>query len=79
MCVTFYPRVSLLDADADSQMVFLIDLPRKAEGSANEPENMFLQELKHFMLASGFHANIISKLDEWDFSQTSDMAFVHTM
>jgi predicted DNA-binding protein (UPF0278 family) len=59
--------------------VFLIDLPRKAEVLANVPDTMFLQELKHFMMASGIHSNVVSKLDEWDFRKTSDMAFVHTM
>ncbi|RMJ22803.1 hypothetical protein PHISP_06325 [Aspergillus sp. HF37] len=57
--------------------VFLIDLPRKADqGSTNTP---FYEELVHFLRASTLHENIIAKLDQFDFSKTAHLAFVHTI
>lgn len=70
---------SPFETDIGYQVVFLIDLPRKPQGSADTSSPPFLEELKYFMKASKFHDNIIAKLGDFDFSQTADYAFVHTM
>lgn len=60
------------------QSVFLIDLPRKTAESS-ETKTSFYEELVYFLKASTLHENIIAKLDNFDFSQTAHIAFVHTM
>jgi hypothetical protein len=39
----------------------------------------FQEDLAYFLRASTLHENIISRLDEYDFSQTSHIMLVHTM
>jgi hypothetical protein len=64
-------------ATNDWQTVFLIDLPKMA---APKPgETAFYEELVYFLKASDLHANIIRKLDSFDFSETKRYAFVHTV
>lgn len=60
------------------QSVFLIDLPRKTAGPS-EITTSFYEELVYFLKASTLHENIITKLDNFDFSQTAHIAFVHSM
>ncbi|KAF7174921.1 hypothetical protein CNMCM7691_005389 [Aspergillus felis] len=58
---------------------FLIDLPRKATTTAVSSKTAFQEDLIYFLKASTLQENIISKLDEYDFSQTSPIMLVHTM
>ena len=60
------------------QSVFLIDLPRKTAGS-KDSKVPFYEELVYFLKASTVNENIIAKLGNFDFSQTTHIAFVHTM
>lgn len=60
------------------QSVFLIDLPKRAEGPEVQ-RTLFHEELVYFLKASSLHENVISKLDDFDFSKTAQYAFVHTM
>ncbi|RYC59815.1 hypothetical protein CHU98_g6380 [Xylaria longipes] len=58
-------------------MVFLIDLPK-----ATESENqltMFGQELCYFLKSSGLDDSLVSSLSKYDFSETNQYRFVHTM
>ncbi|GFG02590.1 tyrosyl-DNA phosphodiesterase 1 [Aspergillus udagawae] len=58
---------------------FLIDLPRKATTTAVGSKTAFQEDLAYFLRASTLHENIISRLDEYDFSQTSHIMLVHTI
>ncbi|KAI1129584.1 tyrosyl-DNA phosphodiesterase-domain-containing protein [Nemania abortiva] len=58
-------------------MVFLIDLPM-AKQSVN-PMNMFGQELCYFLKASGLDESLIGSLSKYDFSETNQYRFVHTI
>jgi hypothetical protein len=60
------------------QSVFLIDLPEK-DGSTSDCSTSFYKDLVYFLKASTLHENIIRKLEDFDFSKTSQFAFVHTM
>ncbi|KAI1924108.1 hypothetical protein LOZ64_000850 [Ophidiomyces ophidiicola] len=60
-------------------MVFLIDLPRKQQAGANSTPTFFFTELVYFLRAQTIHANIVARLDEFDFSKTANYGFVHTM
>ena len=61
------------------QSVFLIDLPKKKDTASDTNATAFFEELTYFLKASALHENIISKLNLFDFSNTSHIAFVHTM
>ncbi|RHZ73398.1 hypothetical protein CDV55_109089 [Aspergillus turcosus] len=58
---------------------FLIDLPRKATTTSVGSTTAFQEDLVYFLRASTLHDNIISRLDEYDFSQTSHIMLVHTI
>ena len=62
-------------------MVFLIDLPRLDEPKATSRGELtcFAQELIHFVEAMGLERTIIDSLSHFDFSSTTDLAFVHTI
>lgn len=62
-----------------AQSVFLIDLPKKKESASHTVATAFFEELAYFLKASALNENIISKLNLFDFSSTSHIAFVHTM
>ncbi|KAH0556793.1 hypothetical protein GP486_005419 [Trichoglossum hirsutum] len=66
---------------SDRQMVFMIDLPRLTdEGVANiEDLTFFGEELVHFLQAMEIDKTVIKGLLKFDFRETSDLAFVHTM
>ncbi|KAI1738313.1 tyrosyl-DNA phosphodiesterase-domain-containing protein [Xylaria scruposa] len=58
-------------------MVFLIDLPL-----ATKPENqlsMFYQELCYFLKSSGLDESLVNSLSKYDFSETKQYRFVHTI
>ncbi|KAI0477003.1 tyrosyl-DNA phosphodiesterase-domain-containing protein [Xylaria cf. heliscus] len=58
-------------------MVFLIDLPL-----ATEPGNqltLFGQELCYFLKASGLDESLVNSLSKYDFSETNQYRFVHTI
>jgi hypothetical protein len=68
-------------------MVFLIDLPR-LENAATPHVNAarihgsnprFYTELVYFLQATGVGEKMVASLANYDFSKTSDIAFVHTM
>lgn len=60
-------------------MLFLIDLPRLAEGRRSESLTHFGKELFWFLQAQGLEQSIISSLHNFDFAGTEDLAFVHTI
>lgn len=72
------PSMELISQVLTRQSVFLIDLPRKTAGSGDS-KMPFYEELVYFLKASTVNENIIAKLDSFDFSQTTHIAFVHTM
>ncbi|KAE8148000.1 tyrosyl-DNA phosphodiesterase-domain-containing protein [Aspergillus avenaceus] len=59
--------------------VFIIDLPKKADPASEITKTAFYNELTYFLRATTLHANVISKLDNYDFSKTGNIAFVHTI
>ncbi|KAL7945716.1 tyrosyl-DNA phosphodiesterase I [Trichoderma barbatum] len=61
-------------------MVFLIDLPR-LESPATLPQRPtgFYTELVYFLQAAGVGDKMVASLSNYDFSKTSDIAFVHTI
>ncbi|KAL7912324.1 phospholipase D/nuclease [Trichoderma velutinum] len=62
-------------------MVFLIDLPRLEDPAAHPPQTPtgFYTELVHFLQATGVGEKMVASLSNYDFSKTSDIAFVHTI
>ncbi|KAL1868978.1 hypothetical protein Plec18167_007980 [Paecilomyces lecythidis] len=68
------------DVGVMENSVFLIDLPKKPDqASGQTQETPFYKDLVYFLSASALHANIISKLEAFDFSETAPFAFVHTI
>ena len=60
--------------------VFLIDLPRIAPTERNiKKRTVFQEELIYFLKAKGLMKTAVDSIDNFDFSATEDMAFVHTM
>ncbi|KAL6800522.1 hypothetical protein J3E68DRAFT_398461 [Trichoderma sp. SZMC 28012] len=62
-------------------MVFLIDLPRLEDPAASPPQTPtgFYTELVYFLQATGVGEKMVASLSNYDFSKTSDIAFVHTI
>lgn len=60
---------------------FLIDLPRLSEGTSVEPDQLteFGKELLNFVRAMGLHEKVVNSILKFDFSQTSHLAFVHSI
>ncbi|GFF59823.1 hypothetical protein IFM62136_04329 [Aspergillus lentulus] len=58
---------------------FLIDLPRKAATTSAGSKTAFEEDLVYFLRASTLDENIISRLDEFDFSQASHIMLVHSI
>ncbi|KJZ73359.1 hypothetical protein HIM_07153 [Hirsutella minnesotensis 3608] len=58
-------------------MVFLIDLPRKAEESTSQP-TLFQSELERFLRAMGVDEKMVCSLASYDFSRTASLGFVHS-
>ncbi|KAI9826233.1 MAG: hypothetical protein M1819_007400 [Sarea resinae] len=60
--------------------VYLIDLPRLAESErAKRKLTFFGEELLHFLEAEGLQEDVLQGVLKFDFSQTSHLAFVHTI
>lgn len=60
--------------------LFLIDLPRRADGVVAEKlETAFGQSLMSFLEAQGVGKNVIEGLHKFDFIETNRFAFVHSM
>lgn len=57
----------------------MIDLPRKKETEKNEKSTHFYRDLVYFLRASNLKGTVIEKLSWFDFSQTANIGFVHTM
>lgn len=60
-------------------MVFIIDLPRLPSGRKTETPTKFGQELVFFTEAMGLDEKVVNSLHNFDFSNTSHLAFVHSM
>ena len=62
-------------------MVFLIDLPRLAEGQRTTKEDItfFGRELINFTKSMGLEQSIIDSMYNFDFTATKDFAFVHNI
>ncbi|PKK46236.1 hypothetical protein CI102_8820 [Trichoderma harzianum] len=62
-------------------MVFLIDLPRLEDPAVHPPQTPtgFYTELVYFLQATGVGEKMVASLSNYDFSKTSDIAFVHTI
>lgn len=60
--------------------VWLIDLPRRDnQHTSGTTETPFLSELKYFLTQQGLESNILSGLDNFDWSATSRYAFIHSV
>ncbi|KAF1927526.1 tyrosyl-DNA phosphodiesterase domain-containing protein [Didymella exigua CBS 183.55] len=61
--------------------VFLIDLPRRADGLVGSVHELtpFGKELVHFLEVQGLDAQIVKGVLKFDFSETSQLAFVHSI
>lgn len=61
--------------------VFMIDLPRLPDDSKLERENLtpFGQELYYFMEKQGFDPKIMDGVLKFDFTNTTELALVHTI
>ena len=61
--------------------LFLIDLPRLSDGKSTSPTDMTLfgLDLIYFLEATGLDPKIIQSIYNFDFSATSNYAFVHTI
>ncbi|OGM50341.1 putative tyrosyl-DNA phosphodiesterase [Aspergillus bombycis] len=59
--------------------VFIMDLPKRSDKDSELPRTAFYDELTYFLKASTLHENIIAKLTDYDFSKTTNIAFVHTI
>ena len=61
--------------------VFLIDLPRRKDGSAGNKEGLtrFGQELMYFLEMQKVPQKVVEGILKFDFSQTSHLAFIHSM
>lgn len=62
-------------------MVFIIDLPRLADGQQVLPQDMtfFGRELIHFIRAMDLQEDVVRSVYNFDFSATDGLAFVHTI
>jgi len=62
-------------------MVFLIDIPRLPDGNANSLDSVttFGKELFYFLEAMGMDQPTLKSLLKFDYSETKDLAFVHSM
>ncbi|EHK17742.1 uncharacterized protein TRIVIDRAFT_82987 [Trichoderma virens Gv29-8] len=62
-------------------MVFLIDLPRLGNPATHPPQRPtgFYTELVYFLQSTGVGDKMVASLSNYDFSKTSDIAFVHTI
>ena len=60
---------------------FMIDLPRLKHGERRTKAELtsFGSELIHFLEAQGLEQKIVDSLCGFDFNETRDMAFVHTI
>ncbi|KAK0116055.1 hypothetical protein ONS95_013089 [Cadophora gregata] len=58
---------------------FLIDLPRLPPGSPSTEPTHFAEELLFFLHAIDLDQGIINSLKKFDFTRTSQMAFVHSI
>ncbi|KAH7402940.1 tyrosyl-DNA phosphodiesterase-domain-containing protein [Pyrenochaeta sp. MPI-SDFR-AT-0127] len=61
--------------------VFLIDLPRAADGRVTSKDKLtrFGQELVYFLEQQKVGQNVIDGVLKFDFAQTSDIAFIHSI
>ncbi len=60
--------------------MFLIDLPRSDnDKQTREDMTFFGKELVHFLEAMGLQQEVVDSVYNFDFSQTSGLAFIHSM
>lgn len=60
-------------------MVFIIDLPLLKDPDLGRDLTPFGEELAFFLEAQGLEQSLIRSLKKYDFSETKELAFVHTM
>ena len=62
-------------------MVFLVDLPKKTvvTNGALERVAPFADDLHYFIKAKGLPDDVVRRIDEFDFSKTAHLGFVHTI
>ncbi|KAL6719708.1 hypothetical protein ACLMJK_001629 [Lecanora helva] len=61
--------------------VFLVDLPRQPPGKRTEIHHLteFGKELVYFCKAMGLESSIVESISNFDFTNTKNLAFVHTI
>jgi hypothetical protein len=61
--------------------VFLVDLPRRSDGIVGKLEDMtnFGKDLMYFLKQQRLDEKVLEGVLKFDFSQTSHLAFVHSM
>lgn len=65
-----------------SQTIFLVDLPRLSPNppQPNDTKKIpFRSSLEHFLEAQNFPADVLAGLNNFDFSATQDMHFIHSI
>ncbi|KAH8600886.1 tyrosyl-DNA phosphodiesterase-domain-containing protein [Bisporella sp. PMI_857] len=62
-------------------IVFIIDLPRLSEGIVANSDQLtnFGKELLYFLQAMGLEKRVVDSILKFDFSRTSNLAFVHSI
>jgi hypothetical protein len=62
-------------------MVFMIDLPRLPDKQVVNVEDLtfFGKELVYFLRAMGLDEKVVKGVLNFDFRETGELAFVHTM
>ncbi|CZR59989.1 uncharacterized protein PAC_09884 [Phialocephala subalpina] len=65
--------------NAGMGVCFLIDLPKLPAGESAELTTQFGIELSYFLTALGMDQKIVDSLRKFDFSNTADIGFVHTI
>lgn len=60
---------------------FIIDLPRRTEGIEGNKKDLtpFGKDLMHFLEAQQLDSKVVNSLLKFDFSQTSNLGFVHSL
>ncbi|KAK2764860.1 hypothetical protein FQN54_008557 [Arachnomyces sp. PD_36] len=67
------------ETGAMENTVFMIDLPRKTEDDDPEDSTHFYDDLVYFLRASDVHRAVIIKMSQFNFGQTRNIGFVHTV
>jgi hypothetical protein len=74
-----YSLAAAFTTDLFWQVVFLIDLPRLEQVGRQESLTPFGEDLCYFLRAQGLEDGLVDSLRYYDFSETENLGFVHTM